>query len=202
MDNSKLINFCGKKMWIREIAKIYGISYYTLRKAYALTSDIDEAIDMCLNQRSAEDYELQEDTVSIDKLKHLAYSFDETGLKVDHTLLNNRRDPVATVEDKMIMENLKQQIATLTVRQQEVLRLRYGLDDGCFRTLEDVGSLMGVCHNDIRQIEGNAMRKLRRPQRVKYFNEKILDESEELMALIKAKMASRPSSAIHFRHCL
>ncbi|HEX6820250.1 MAG TPA: sigma factor-like helix-turn-helix DNA-binding protein, partial [Ktedonobacterales bacterium] len=54
---------------------------------------------------------------------------------------------------------------TLTRREQDVLRLRYGLDDGRSRTLEEVGREFRVTRERIRQIEAKALRKLRHPSR-------------------------------------
>lgn len=56
---------------------------------------------------------------------------------------------------------------TLTPREEMVLRLRYGLDDGHPRTLEEVGKEFHVTRERIRQIEAKALRKLRHPQRSK-----------------------------------
>jgi len=58
-------------------------------------------------------------------------------------------------------------IASLTPREQKVIRLRYGLDDGRPRTLEEVGHLFEVTRERIRQIEAKALRKLRNPNRTR-----------------------------------
>ncbi|MFV8214659.1 sigma factor-like helix-turn-helix DNA-binding protein, partial [Streptococcus pluranimalium] len=55
----------------------------------------------------------------------------------------------------------------LTDREENVLRLRFGLDDGKMRTLEDVGKVFNVTRERIRQIEAKALRKLRHPSRSK-----------------------------------
>ena len=56
-------------------------------------------------------------------------------------------------------------LGTLTEREQKVLRLRFGLDDGRARTLEEVGKEFNVTRERIRQIEAKALRKLRHPSR-------------------------------------
>ncbi len=65
----------------------------------------------------------------------------------------------------LLKEQLLEVLSTLTDREQKVLRLRFGLDDGRARTLEEVGKEFGVTRERIRQIEAKAIRKLRHPSR-------------------------------------
>lgn len=65
----------------------------------------------------------------------------------------------------MLKEQLEEVLGTLTEREQKVLRLRFGLDDGRARTLEEVGREFNVTRERIRQIEAKALRKLRHPSR-------------------------------------
>ncbi len=67
----------------------------------------------------------------------------------------------------MLREQLAEVLGTLTLREQKVLRLRFGLDDGRARTLEEVGKEFDVTRERIRQIEAKALRKLRHPSRSK-----------------------------------
>jgi len=67
----------------------------------------------------------------------------------------------------MLKDQLNEVLATLTDREQQVLRLRFGLDDGRQRTLEEVGQQFQVTRERIRQIEAKALRKLRNPNRSK-----------------------------------
>ena len=80
-------------------------------------------------------------------------------------------DKTPTASDSVASTMLKEQIArvldTLTPREEKVLRLRYGIDDGRPRTLEEVGKEFNVTRERIRQIEAKALRKLRHPSRSK-----------------------------------
>lgn len=67
----------------------------------------------------------------------------------------------------LLKEQLEEVLETLTPREEKVLRLRFGLDDGRSRTLEEVGQEFGVTRERIRQIEAKALRKLRHPSRSK-----------------------------------
>ena len=80
-------------------------------------------------------------------------------------------DQVAVPADQatftLLREQLMEALETLTEREQKVLRLRFGLDDGRPRTLEEVGKVFHVTRERIRQIEAKALRKLRHPSRSK-----------------------------------
>ena len=65
----------------------------------------------------------------------------------------------------LLREQLLEVLETLTDREQKVIRLRFGLDDGRARTLEEVGREFHVTRERIRQIEAKALRKLRHPSR-------------------------------------
>ncbi len=67
----------------------------------------------------------------------------------------------------LLKEQLEEVLETLTPREEKVLRLRFGLDDGRARTLEEVGKVFDVTRERIRQIEAKALRKLRHPSRSK-----------------------------------
>ncbi|MBQ7924437.1 MAG: RNA polymerase sigma factor RpoD [Clostridia bacterium] len=75
--------------------------------------------------------------------------------------------PSDSVAFTMLKEQLLNVLDTLTPREQKVLRLRYGIDDGKSRTLEEVGKVFNVTRERIRQIEAKALRKLRHPSRSK-----------------------------------
>ncbi|MGI6752345.1 MAG: RNA polymerase sigma factor RpoD [Anaerovoracaceae bacterium] len=75
--------------------------------------------------------------------------------------------PAEAAAFSMLKEQLVEVLDTLTEREQKVLRLRFGLDDGRARTLEEVGKKFDVTRERIRQIEAKALRKLRHPSRSK-----------------------------------
>ena len=80
---------------------------------------------------------------------------------------NDAPAPAETVAATLLKEQLMDVINSLTPREAKVLRLRYGLDDGKARTLEEVGREFNVTRERIRQIEAKALRKLRHPSRSK-----------------------------------
>jgi RNA polymerase primary sigma factor len=93
------------------------------------------------------------------------------GEEKDSTLGDFIPDEEIRPEDQASAELLKSHLAevldTLNDREKKVLRLRFGLDDGRQRTLEEVGREFGVTRERIRQIEAKALRKLRHPTRSK-----------------------------------
>ena len=75
--------------------------------------------------------------------------------------------PADAASFMLLKEQLEEVLETLTPREEKVLRLRFGLDDGRARTLEEVGKVFDVTRERIRQIEAKALRKLRHPSRSK-----------------------------------
>ncbi|MBQ8211306.1 MAG: sigma-70 family RNA polymerase sigma factor [Treponema sp.] len=106
---------------------------------------------------------ISQDTTSIDS---------PLGDEGDGTIMDTIADPTIMLpEDETYKKGLKSQllsiIASLTPREQKVIRLRYGLDDSHPRKLEEVGREFNVTRERIRQIEAKALRKLRHPNRCK-----------------------------------
>ena len=67
--------------------------------------------------------------------------------------------------NKFFYHDLESVLNSLSPRERDVLRLRYGLDDGRMKTLEEIGQIFNVTRERIRQIEAKALRKLRHPNR-------------------------------------
>ena len=75
--------------------------------------------------------------------------------------------PADAASFTLLREQLEEVLETLTIREKRVLELRFGLEDGRSRTLEEVGQHFGVTRERIRQIEAKSLRKLRHPSRIK-----------------------------------
>ena len=85
----------------------------------------------------------------------------ELGLPVEKII------PADATSNALLAEALKEILGTLTEREADVLRMRFGMYDGRTHTLEEVGQIFGVTRERIRQIENKAIRKLRHPSRAK-----------------------------------
>ena len=83
--------------------------------------------------------------------------------------------PEEYATEELLKEELAGVLLTLTDREEKVLRLRFGLDDGQCRTLEEVGQIFGVTRERIRQIEAKALRKLRHPSRSRRLKDFLTD---------------------------
>ena len=92
---------------------------------------------------------------------------EEDSLLGDFIQDDNVMVPADQATFTLLHEQLMESLETLTEREQQVLRLRFGLDDGRPRTLEEVGRVFHVTRERIRQIEAKALRKLRHPSRSK-----------------------------------
>jgi RNA polymerase primary sigma factor len=100
--------------------------------------------------------------------KHVGNGSDGQGDKrtVEDTLVDNTIEHPEESSGKVLLkEDLENVLNTLNPRERDVLRLRYGLDDGRVKTLEEIGNVFSVTRERIRQIEAKALRKLRQPSR-------------------------------------
>jgi len=73
--------------------------------------------------------------------------------------------PERTAERNLLQKQMDEVLKTLSSREERVIRLRFGVDDGYHRTLEEVGNIFSVTRERIRQIEEKALNKLRHPTR-------------------------------------
>ena len=90
---------------------------------------------------------------------------EEDSLLSDFIEDKDVQDPAKQAAFALLKDLLKGVLETLPAREQEVIRMRFGLDDGYPLTLEEVGLIFGVTRERIRQIEAKALRRLRHPKR-------------------------------------
>ncbi|MFO7741242.1 MAG: sigma-70 family RNA polymerase sigma factor [Anaerolineae bacterium] len=83
------------------------------------------------------------------------------------SFIEDRATPMPTenASQRLLAEKIQEMLTTLSPREARILRLRFGLVDGCSHTLEEVGQRFGLTRERIRQIEGKALRRLRHPRR-------------------------------------
>ncbi|MDO5337118.1 MAG: RNA polymerase sigma factor RpoD [Eubacteriales bacterium] len=122
--------------------------------------EISEAMDMSV-ERVREILKISQEPVSLET----PIGEEEDSHLGDFIQDDNVPVPADAAAFTLLKEQLVEVLSTLTDREQKVLRLRFGLDDGRARTLEEVGKEFNVTRERIRQIEAKALRKLRHPSR-------------------------------------
>ncbi|AEA38923.1 RNA-polymerase sigma factor (nucleomorph) [Cryptomonas paramecium] len=121
--------------------------------------------------------------VTVDKLRSVLQSAQPT-LSLEKPIKNDgdtaqlsdfieadQESPDEHVEKSMLRDDLRDVINSLSLRERDVIRMRYGLDDGKIRTLEEIGQIFSVTRERVRQIEAKAIRKLRQPYRSSIFKD-------------------------------
>lgn len=114
--------------------------------------------------------------ITIEKLRFIAKSAQlpisletpigkEEDSRLGDFIESDGETPEDQVSKNLLREDLENVLSTLSPRERDVLRLRYGLDDGRMKTLEEIGQIFNVTRERIRQIEAKALRKLRHPNR-------------------------------------
>lgn len=122
--------------------------------------EIAEALDMSV-ERVREIMRIAQDPVSLET----PIGEEEDSHLGDFIPDENAPEPTEAASQVLLKELINQVLGTLTEREEKVLRLRFGLEDGRSRTLEEVGQMFNVTRERIRQIEAKALRKLRHPNR-------------------------------------
>ena len=129
-----------------------------------------------LGRKPSEEEIAERMEMTIEKLRFIAKSAQlpisletpigkEEDSRLGDFIESGTENPDQDVAKNLLREDLESVLATLSPRERDVLRLRYGLDDGRMKTLEDIGQMFEVTRERIRQIEGKALRKLRHPNR-------------------------------------
>lgn len=145
----------------------------TINKFKKITRELSQG----LNRRPTENELAVALDVSVQKVKEIV-SANRTPVSLE-TPLGKEEDsrlgdfiadsdsarPDSSATDELLRSDIEHVLNSLLPREREVIRLRYGLDDGRERTLEEVGQLFGITRERVRQIEFKAMRKLRQPDR-------------------------------------
>ena len=89
----------------------------------------------------------------------------DRGFTIGDTMSDSEASPVEAASYQMLKDDISRLICTLNSREQAVIRMRFGLDDGKAKTLEEIGRRFSVTRERIRQIEARALHKLRQPYR-------------------------------------
>ncbi len=108
-------------------------------------------------------FRIAQDTLSLDK----PVGDDDDSHIGDFIQDNKVKTPTESADRMLLFERLNKALDTLTKREAKIINLRYGLVDGCPRTLEEVGTYFNVTRERVRQIEAKALKKLRHPVRAK-----------------------------------
>ena len=149
-----------------------GERIYELRKQNNMSQgDLAEKLDV--SRQTISKWENNSSLPEIEKIAQEPISIDTPiGEEEDSHLGDFIQDedapaPAESAAFTLLREQLVDVLGTLTPREEKVLKLRFGLDDGRARTLEEVGKEFNVTRERIRQIEAKALRKLRHPSRSK-----------------------------------
>ena len=140
---------------------------------------IQRQLTLELNREPSEDELAAKMNVSVEKIREI-YKISQEPVSLETPIgeeddshlgdfIKDERNvsPEEYATNEMLKDEISEVLLTLTEREEKVIRLRFGLEDGKSRTLEEVGQMFGVTRERIRQIEAKALRKLRHPSRSK-----------------------------------
>ena len=140
-------------------------------------SRIQRQMTLELNREPTEEELAEKMHTSVDKIREI-YKISQEPVSLETPIgeeedshlgdfIKDERNvsPEEYATNEMLKDEISKVLLTLTEREEKVIRLRFGLEDGKSRTLEEVGQLFGVTRERIRQIEAKALRKLRHPSR-------------------------------------
>ena len=148
---------------------------------------VQRQLTLELNREPSEDEIAEKMGTSVEKVREIyKISQDPVSLETpigeeddshlgDFIKDEHNMSPEEYATNEMLKDEISEVLLTLTEREEKVIRLRFGLEDGKPRTLEEVGQMFGVTRERIRQIEAKALRKLRHPSR----SRKLRDFMEE-----------------------
>jgi len=138
---------------------------------------IQRQLTLELNREPSEDELAVKMNISVDKIRDI-YKISQEPVSLETPIgeeddshlgdfIKDERNvsPEEYATNEMLKDEISEVLLTLTEREEKVIRLRFGLEDGKSRTLEEVGQMFGVTRERIRQIEAKALRKLRHPSR-------------------------------------
>ena len=138
---------------------------------------IQRQLTLELNREPTEDELAKKMNISVDKIRDI-YKISQEPVSLETPIgeeddshlgdfIKDERNvsPEEFATNEMLKDEIADVLSTLTEREEKVIRLRFGLEDGKSRTLEEVGQMFGVTRERIRQIEAKALRKLRHPSR-------------------------------------
>ena len=170
--------------WIRQaITRAIADQARTIRVPVHMVETINKLarvqrqLTLELNREPSEEELAKKMNMSIDKIREI-YKISQEPVSLE-TPIGEEDDshlgdfvpdernmsPEEYATNEMLKDEISEVLLTLTEREEKVIRLRFGLEDGKSRTLEEVGQMFGVTRERIRQIEAKALRKLRHPSR-------------------------------------
>lgn len=170
--------------WIRQaITRAIADQARTIRVPVHMVETINKLarvqrqLTLELNREPSEEELAKKMNTSVDKIREI-YKISQDPVSLETPIgeeddshlgdfIKDERNlsPEEFATNEMLKDEISEVLLTLTEREEKVVRLRFGLEDGKTRTLEEVGQMFGVTRERIRQIEAKALRKLRHPSR-------------------------------------